>query len=148
MVGCLAFSKSYAISINVTKSLPGSIFLIEKQPKADLKIGELAAFAYSGKAFYRPGSVFVKIVQGKAGSVVKAKKVEQGIYDYFVDQVFVGRTKLFSQSGVPIRRATTGIIPKDHFYMFGTHPDSLDSRYEVVGLVSQSQIIGRAHRVF
>lgn len=148
MVGCIAFGKSYAISINLTESLPGTIFLIEKQPGADLGVGELAAFSYEGKAFYRPGSIFVKIVQGKDGSVVAAREVEQGVYDYFVDGTYTGRTKLFSQTGMPIKRSVTGTIPADCFYMFGTHPDSLDSRYEVVGWVPRSHIIGRAYKVF
>ena len=108
----------------------------------------MAAFLYDGKAFYRKGSIFVKIVKGKAGSVVEAKEVEQGVYDYFVDGVYTGRNKLFSQTGMPIRRAGTGVVPEDHFYMFGTHPDSLDSRYEVVGWVPRGHIIGLAHRIF
>ncbi len=148
MVGYIAFGKSYAISINLTESLPGTFFLIEKQPDADPRIGEMAAFQYEGKAFYRPGAIFVKIVKGKGGSVVAAKEVEQGVYDYFVDGFYTGRTKLFSQSRIPIRRAVTGVIPEDHFYMFGTHPDSLDSRYEVVGWVPRDHIIGRAFKVF
>lgn len=148
IVGCIAFGKSYAVSINLTDSLPGTLFLIEKQEAADPGIGEMAAFLYEGKAFYRKGSIFVKIVTGRAGSVVEAKEVEQGVYDYFVDGVYTGRNKLFSQAGMPIRRAGTGVIPEDHFYMFGTHPDSLDSRYEVVGWVPRDHIIGLAHRIF
>lgn len=148
MVGCIAFGKSYAVSINLTDSLPGTLFLIEKQRGANPNVGELAAFLYDGKAYYRKGTIFVKIVRGRAGSIVKVKEIDQGVYDYYVDGVFTGRNKLFSNAGMPIKRARTGLIPEDHFYMYGSNPDSLDSRYEVVGWVPRDHIIGIAHRIF
>lgn len=108
----------------------------------------MVAFLYEGRAFYLPGAVFVKIVKGKAGSVVSSKEKESGYYDYFVDSVYVGRSKPMSQSGMPIARAATGVIPENHYYLYAMHPDSLDSRYELVGWVHRDRIIGRAYRVF
>lgn len=148
MVAYAAFVKSYTISINFDHSLPGTLFLIQKQEAIDPKVGQLAAFLYSGKAFYRKDTTFVKIVKGKSGSVVEAKQVEHDIYDYFVDGAYIGRNKLFSQAGVPIKRAKSGVIPQDHYFMSGTHSDSLDSRYEVVGWVPRNRIIGLAYRIF
>jgi conjugal transfer pilin signal peptidase TrbI len=41
-----------------------------------------------------------------------------------------------------------GIIPDGRYYVAGSHPDSLDSRYRLTGWVSRQQIVGKAHRVF
>lgn len=148
IVGCIAFGRSYAISFNLSDSLPGTVFLIEKNQGLNPEPGETIAFLYEGGAFYRKGAVFVKITKGLPGSIITSTEVEIGHHDYFVNDVFVGRTKPYSQTGIPIKRASVGIVPEDHYYMAATHPDSLDSRYELVGWVRRDQIIGRAHRVF
>jgi type IV secretory pathway protease TraF len=36
-----------------------------------------------------------------------------------------------------------GVIPDQHYALFGTSHDSLDSRYQVIGLISEDQLIGR-----
>ena len=41
-----------------------------------------------------------------------------------------------------------GIIPDGRYYVAGSHPDSLDSRYRLTGWVGRQQIVGKAHRVF
>ncbi|PZR43703.1 MAG: hypothetical protein DI537_61865 [Stutzerimonas stutzeri] len=41
-----------------------------------------------------------------------------------------------------------GVIQEGHYYMTAPNPDSLDSRYALVGWVSDEQIVGRAFRVF
>jgi len=147
VVGCLAFGRSYAISFNVSNSLPGTLYLLKKEPSIKPELGETIAFLYEGGAFYKKGAVFVKIVKGMPGDTVTS--IQKEIYhDYFVGGVFVGRSKPYSQTGIPIKRAPVGIIPEDHYYVTATHPDSLDSRYELVGWVRRDQIIGRAYRLF
>ncbi|SCZ84984.1 S26 family signal peptidase [Nitrosomonas mobilis] len=148
LVGCTAFGRGYAVSLNVTNSLPGIFYLIEKNKAFKPAPNEMIAFLYEGDAFYSKGAVFVKIVKGIPGSIVSSKEADPVTHDYFVDNVFFGRAKPYSSTGVPIKRGPTGIIPEDHYYVYATHPDSLDSRYELVGWVRRNQIIGRAIRVF
>ena len=123
IVGCTAVGRSYAISFNFSNSLPGTVFLLEKRLGLTPVRGETIAFLYEGGAFYGKGAVFVKIVKGLPGSTVASRQIEIGYHDYFVDGVFVGRTKPYSQTGIPIKRATVGIIPEDHYYLAATHPD-------------------------
>ena len=50
----------------------------------------------------------------------------------------------WSQNGVPVGSALApGIIPEDHYALFGTSEDSLDSRYAVIGLIPADDILGR-----
>jgi conjugal transfer pilin signal peptidase TrbI len=41
-----------------------------------------------------------------------------------------------------------GVLPQGRYYMAAPNPDSLDSRYNWVGQVKDSQIIGRGFRIF
>ena len=36
-----------------------------------------------------------------------------------------------------------GIIPPNHYALFGTSPDSLDSRYSIIGLIPEDTLVGR-----
>lgn len=148
LVGCIAFGRSYLLSFNFSNSLPGIVFLIEKEKELNPKPGEMVAFLYPGGGPYRSGVVFVKIVKGVAGSLVTAKAADNGYFDYFVDQAFVGRSKPYSSTGQPLTRGPIGQIPQNHYYVAAPHPDSLDSRYDWVGWVPSERIIGRAYRIF
>lgn len=148
LVGCIAFGRSYLLAFNLTDSLPGTIFLIQKEEGLNPRPGEMVAFLYGGGGPYNSGTVFVKIVKGVAGSWVTAKAVEADCYDYFVDEEFVGRSKPLSKAGYPLKSGPVGAIPQNHYYLSAPHPDSLDSRYEWVGLVARDRIIGRAYRIF
>lgn len=50
----------------------------------------------------------------------------------------------FLKDGQPIAPVmTAGVIPDDHYAVFGTSADSLDSRYAVIGLIHRDQLLGR-----
>ena len=53
-----------------------------------------------------------------------------------------------SRSGQPLAPGPTGTLPTGRFYVRAPHPDSLDSRYALLGWISESQIIGRAYVLF
>ena len=134
------------LSINVSDSLPGRVFLIQKGVKPDLD--DFAAFHYQGGGPYPSGARFLKLVKGVAGATVNAVQVESGFVDFFVNGSFVGRAKPTSKMGSTLIPGPTGTIPQHHYYMAAPNPDSLDSRYALVGWVDEGQLIGRAIRVF
>lgn len=146
MVALLAFSRSFFLSINVSDSLPGTLFVIQKGTKPEK--GELAAFRYAGKGPYEQGALFLKRMMGKPGSVVERVDAGDGYWDYYVDGLFVGRAKPTSKTGVPLEPGPAGMVPPGRYYMAAPNPDSFDSRYALVGWVSEDQIVGRAIRVF
>lgn len=50
----------------------------------------------------------------------------------------------FLEDGQPVGEVIKpGVIPEDHYALFGTEADSLDSRYLAIGLISKDQLVGR-----
>ncbi|MFZ2525166.1 MAG: signal peptidase I [Candidatus Ferrigenium altingense] len=141
MAAYLAFGRVYLVALNLTESLPGTIFLIEKGVMPQR--GELVAFRWEANWPYPHGCVFVKKLVGLPGSVVSA----QG-RDFFVDGHPVGRAKELARSGETLEIGPRGKIPEGHYYVAGSHPDSLDSRYRLTGWVGRNQIVGKAHQIF
>ncbi len=141
MAAHLAFGRAYLVALNLTESLPGTIFIVEKGVTPAR--GELVAFRWEANWPYPYGSVFVKKLIGLPGSVVTANG-----RDFFVDGNSVGRAKERARTGEPLDIGLIGTIPEGHYYVAGSHPDSLDSRYRLTGWVGRNQIIGKAHRIF
>ena len=137
----LAFGRAYLIAFNLTDSLPGTLFLIERDTLPDR--GELVAFRWQANWPYPKGSLFVKRLIGVPGSVVSAIG-----RDFFVDGFPVGRAKAQARTGESLESGSVGTIPEAHYYVAGEHPDSLDSRYRLTGWITRQQIVGTAHRIF
>ena len=137
----LAFGRAYLIAFNLTESLPGTLFLIERDTLPDR--GDLVAFRWQANWPYPQGSLFVKRLIGMPGSIVSARD-----RDFFVDGDPVGRAKEKARTGEALEIGSVGTIPEAHYYVAGEHPDSLDSRYRLTGWVARQQIVGTAHRIF
>ena len=137
----LAFGRSYLIAFNLTESLPGTLFLIERGTLPSR--GDLVAFRWQLNGPYPQGSLFVKRLIGMPGSIVSTRD-----RDFFVDGHPVGRAKERARTGELLEIGAVGTIPEAHYYVAGEHPDSLDSRYRLTGWVARQQIVGRAHRIF
>jgi len=141
MVAYLAFTRNFMLALNLTESLPGTIFLIEKGvfPSAD----ELVAFRWEANWPYPRGSIFVKQLVGLPGSAVEAQGRE-----YSVNGRVVGVAKERAKSGELLIAGPVGVIPVGRYFVSGRHPDSLDSRYQLTGWVKRDQIIGKAFRLY
>jgi len=137
-----AFNTYFAIGVNATPSLTYTICLIAK---GDLEVrrGDLVAFRWHGGGPYPEGVVFTKIVRGLPGDeVTREGRV------FFVNGLAVGWAKPFAASRASLAPGPIGLIPEGHYYVSGTHPDSLDSRYALAGWIPRSALIGRAYVVF
>lgn len=141
MAACLYIGRGYMLTVNLTDSLPGHVFLIEKGRIPVL--GELAAFRWEETWPYPRGSIFVKILRGGPGS-----RVEVSDRNYYLDGQFVGTAKERASSGVLLEKGPAGVLPPGRYYVAADHPDSLDSRYRLTGWIRHDQIIGRARRLW
>jgi conjugal transfer pilin signal peptidase TrbI len=141
MAGYLAFTKGFMLTLNLTDSLPGTIFLIDKRTFP--LPGEFVAFRWQNNWPYPRGSIFVKRLTGMPGASVTASDRR-----YFVDGRDIGFAKEHSKSGVPLKPGPTGVIPNGHYFVSADHPDSLDSRYALTGWVADDQVLGQAIRLF
>lgn len=140
-LGALSFHARFALGANVTASLPYRLFLIDKQARPTL--GQYVAFRWPGGGPYPAGVIFVKEIVGVAGDVVTRRG-----HDFYVNEIPVGTAKAQSRLGQPLLPGPTGILPTGRYYVFAPHPDSLDSRYALMGWLPDAQIIGRAYVVF
>ena len=136
------FGRYFLVSINLSDSLPGRLYVIQKGEMP--RLNDFVAFQYQGGGPYASETRFLKLVKGVEGAQVTAVRYDTGFSDYYIDGSFVGRAKPLSQSGNALVPGPTGTIPPHHFYMSAPHPDSLDSRYALVGWVDEKSIIGRA----
>lgn len=136
-----AFHARYAIGLNVTASLPYRLFVIDKAERPERS--QFVAFRWPGGGPYAKGATFVKQIVGTSGDVVT--RVNRS---FFVNGHPVGLAKPMSRSGQPLAPGPTGTLPTDRYYVRAPHPDSLDSRYALLGWISESQIIGRAYVLF
>jgi hypothetical protein len=62
----LAFGRAYLLALNLTESLPGTLFLVEKDVMPAR--GELVAFRWEANWPYPRGSLFLKRLIGLPGS--------------------------------------------------------------------------------
>ncbi len=132
----------YRIALNMSNSLPQSMFLIVLDTKPSA-VGDYVAFEWQRNDFYRRDWIFVKRVAGMQGQTISV--TERAV---FVDGQPVGYAKPRSMRGVPLEPIHAGVIPPGHVYAQASHPDSLDSRYSVTGLIQPSRVIGRAYEIF
>lgn len=147
------FAQNYIIGWNLTPSLPYTLFLVHKgEPFGK---DDLAAFywhggngQYKGKTPYREHMIFVKKVAGVPGETLSITPDRTVLLNNFWE---LGKAKEFSKQHQPLEilhLPPGGIIPQDQYYVAAPHPDSLDSRYEMTGLIPQSAFIGKARAIF
>ena len=138
---CYFFADNYRIGLNQTASLPQSVFLIHKNEPAHK--GDYLAFRTPAGSRFAHEAILTKIVVGESGDVVS---VADRIVS--VNGHPVGFAKTHSLKGEPLEPISPTVIGPDQVYVMGLHKDSLDSRYSIVGLVSRSSVVGKAHPIW
>lgn len=135
----LAHARVVHFGINVSASLPYKYFFSTSllvPSKGGLVVFTAPTTAFPDIAGKKPP--FVKRVLGVAGDEI----VVEGRY------VFVGGTRLYakpkSQKGRSLAIIQAGRIPPGKLFVFSPHKDSYDSRYQEIGLIDKSQVVGRA----
>lgn len=141
MAAQMAFGRAYLVGLNLTQSLPGIVFLVERGVMPER--GDLVAFKWEANWPYPHGSIFLKRLIGLPGATVTTHGRE-----FFVDGTSVGRAKEKARTGETLEIGPIGTIPNGYYYVAGSHPDSLDSRYQITGWIARERIIGKAHRIF
>ena len=142
MIFLLVFAKifNYTIAYNVTDSLPQKLFLIQegKIPKKD----EYVAFNKKNQFYNKP---FIKKIIGTHGDVILPRGNHILITNSkgLTKQAAIA-VKDYSLSGQKLTMLKKQVIPQNHYYVHVNHKDSLDSRYQEVGLINKSHIIGKA----
>jgi conjugal transfer pilin signal peptidase TrbI len=138
------FSANYAIGWNETPSLPFKVFIIHKNDP--VKDGDYVAFRWHGGHPFPSGSIFAKRVVGGEGD-----PVERAGSSFTVNgQLFVAKD--YGQTGKalfpnPLPEGASR-VPRDSYWVAGTHEYSFDSRYSQVGFIKKEDVVGRAYPLF
>ena len=133
------FLSRFQFGINLSESLAGSVFLIDKGNKT-VEIGELVAFSSRNATPIPDGVTLIKRVAGVTGDRVTVKN-----RFVFINDKPVAFAKPASRTGDPLSPANAGVISEGFFFAVGDHPDSFDSRYARPGLISSDTVRGRAY---
>ena len=150
------------VDVNYTDSLPDHVFITVKGWKTGLKRGDYIAYRFPTEnpiSPFRKGDHMVKIIAGVGGDTV-SMTATRGFTVLSPGEVVstsmmipgsngtLGVAKTLSRRGFPLEAGPVGVIPEGSFYVYAPHPDSLDSRYALVGWVSSDEIIGRTFALF
>ena len=136
---------NYRLAVNQTQSLPYKLFLIELN--AHVETGGFVAFRTRHIKPYPDHEIFVKRALATAGDTV----VRHG-RDFTVgDRTLVGKEIGLSKTRLyPNDELVDGanVVPPKKYFVGGDHEYSLDSRYKLLGLVNERDVIGRAYPIF
>lgn len=136
---------NYRLSYNETPSLPYTWFLIHLNETVET--GEFIAFNWHSGPPYPDGITFVKRLAAAPGEIVSKKGR---------DFVVGGRTLVGKKRGLSLKplfandelQEGKNTLPLGKYFVAGDHEYSLDSRYNLLGLVDKSDVIGRAYPIF
>lgn len=136
---------NYRIAVNRTPSLPYGFYLICLNDVVETG-GFIAFHWHNGKPF-PDGTVFTKRLLAATGDkVVKhGRDVTVGDVTLHGKEYGITGRRLFPNDQL---REGDNIIPPGKYFVAGDHEYSLDSRYGLLGLVDQKEVIGRAYPIF
>ena len=141
VIGLVASQRWFLYTWNLTESLPGHVYVIQKG--APVKRGDIIGFYWHGGATYPKGEIFLKLVRGVPGDGITVKGRE-----VYVNNTLIGHAKDKSKAGIPLEVTHKLEVGQDELFVATPHRDSFDSRYEMVGNIKQSEVIGRAYEIF
>jgi conjugal transfer pilin signal peptidase TrbI len=128
----------YRFALNETDSLPNWAFIADQAHRVP-KRGDLVVFMPPPNPFYPPRMAFGKIVGGAPGDLVERRGRA-----FFVNGHLIGLAKTHARDGRAVEPGPVGRIPPGHYFVYTPSPDSLDSRYALMGWIPQSRILGLA----
>lgn len=126
------------IGLNMTESLPQTLFLVKKDEP--FSKGDTIQFAHISdeRNFIPTGAKLIKIVIGSAGDVVSFSG-----QDFFINGVQYGTAKMTSMKGESLTKNVSKVLEDGEYFVYTSHLDSFDSRYIHVGYIKDSQVIGK-----
>jgi conjugal transfer pilin signal peptidase TrbI len=129
----------WVVAVNQTDSLPYKLILIRKAALPER--GQYVVFKAPDNGRYN--NPFIKLVGGAGGDTVSREG-----RSYYVAGRHIGDAKEFSKLGEPTNLGPVGVIPEGSYFVYTNNKDSYDSRYQEIGWVESSNIIGIAYPIY
>jgi conjugal transfer pilin signal peptidase TrbI len=132
----------YQFYVNVSPSLPQKYWIValQKKPKREDYVCFRAAPDIALQNAFSQDVTMTKQVLGVVGDTV----TREG-RDFYINGQYIASAKTHSLKGEPLKVGLTGTLKTGQYYVSTPHKDSFDSRYEKMGWLEQSQIIGVAY---
>ncbi|NKE70170.1 S26 family signal peptidase [Candidatus Manganitrophus noduliformans] len=131
-------------TVTITPSLWHRIYLLDRAPSKEQMVRN-AYVLFELNSRYLKGAKTqktLKQVACAAGDMLTVKE-----RSYYCNDTYLGQAKDYSLKGERLPHLEfEGVIPKGSLFVFGTHVDSLDSRY--FGFVRKEDVIAIAYPVF
>jgi conjugal transfer pilin signal peptidase TrbI len=140
--GSHIWNNYYYLRLNLTDSLPGTLYLIDRH-KRPTGYDDLIAFRPPNNPIYGKKFVFVKKIGGMGGDNVNVTGRTVKVNDQLS---LIAKEK--AKTGRPLNVGPRGVIPKNTYFVYTDHMDSYDSRYDEIGWVKDEQIVGTATILF
>lgn len=122
-----------ALVLNGTNSLPHTAYYMMRQPLV-LEKGIYVAFETPEILKDKFTQIqFVKRLVGRPGDKIRSSDTQVCIED----DCRTLHPKMIAAGYKPLQ---SGVIPQGQYLVFGDTPDSLDSRYAVIGTISEDKI--------
>ena len=137
----LFWKPHFDLALNRTTSLPQKLFFIIKH--ASIQRGDFLAFYPPNNPLYGDKTPFLKQVGGISGDHVIEKNQE-----IYVNGKDMGHVFQRARNGTALHAGPTGVIPNGYYYVYTRNPKSYDSRYQSIGWISKSRVVGRAIPLF
>ncbi|MCX7101349.1 MAG: S26 family signal peptidase [Methylobacter sp.] len=136
---------NYRLAINQTPSLPYTLFLICLNDTVET--GGFIAFKWHNGDLYPDGYTFTKRLLAGPGDVVSKKGRDFAVGERTLEGKDIGLSlkKLFPNDEL---REGKNTLQLNKYFVAGDHEYSLDSRYNLLGLVDKKDVIGRAYPIF
>ena len=128
----------YYFGILISDSIVGKDFVVvDKEHSLKNLKGEILAFDFPlDTDYFKKGKSFAKYVKCEEGDLLENKSGK-----FYCNGEFIGGALPKDSKGNPVQDFKwNGIIPKDSFFVMGTHTYSFDSRYW--GFVTKKDVKG------
>jgi len=153
MVIAWILQSNFCLVINRSESLPLHAVLVKKG-KIPTKIDQIFVFKVRNNPHYKMQEMkFIKLVGGLAGDKIELRKALESEAEsdenatkaeIYVAEKLIGAVKTQSLKGKTLTAIKPGIISANQFFAYSPNKDSFDSRYQDLGLIDASDIIGTA----
>lgn len=134
------WSKTHALMINATDSLPNWAFLVESgrfPERGDYVIFHPGYDPVTKQYFGAEPEAFAKIAFGVPGDIVSRDGSE-----VMVNGERVASLKPLTKRGDPLTEGPLGVIPEGCVFAATAHKDGFDSRYSHIGFVCRDRLVG------
>lgn len=130
-------SRYYGLEITVTDSVPYHFFWLKKRILPHK--GDWASFVAPENGAYPESTHFTKQMVGAAGDAITFEGRE-----LLINGQYTAYAKRRSKTGESLHLSQPGILPAGYYFAHAPHQDSFDSRYQNIGWIHESQILGTA----